>query len=77
MSDKRKAKRVVTAKLDADVHMMLKILAKRYKAKVDRPGRVSISDAARYFIADHDEELADAARRMADEQEDLAADSQE
>lgn len=73
MADKSKGRKVVTAKLDADVHIMLKILTKRYKARVGK-GKVSISDAARFFIADHDEELAEAATRMADEQDTLSAD---
>lgn len=72
MSDEGK-KRVVTAKLDADVHMALKILTKRYKTRFG-PGKVSISDAARFFIADHDSELAEAAKRMTSEQEGLADD---
>ena len=69
-----KDKKVITAKLDMDVHMMLKVLSQRYKKRENIKGRVSISDAARLFVVEHDPELASAAERMVEEQNDLASD---
>lgn len=74
MGEKKQGKRVITAKLDADVHLMLKILVKRYRDQhVFEKGKVSISDAARVFVTRHDPELAATAKRQAKEQDALAA----
>jgi hypothetical protein len=72
MPDNERGKKMVTAKLDADVHIMLKILTKRYKSRVK--GKVSISDAARFFMSEHEPDLAETAKRQAEEQDELAND---
>ena len=73
MNDESRGKKMITAKLDADVHMMLKMLVKRYKTQGRvQKGKVSISDATRFFVEDHDPDIATAAARMTDEQENLA-----
>jgi hypothetical protein len=64
---------MVTVKLESDVHQMFKILAKRYKKSRNEKGKVSISDAARFFIEEHDQRVAIAASAITESQEEAAS----
>lgn len=72
MPEESGGKKVVTAKLDLDINIALKALARRYKKETGVKGRVSISDGARYFITKYDPQLAQQAASAALQEDEMA-----
>lgn len=72
MAEKSGGKQVITSKLDLEINLALRALADRYKEERGIKGRVSISDAVRFFLREHEPEVLDNAAKAAQQQSKIA-----